>query len=1067
MAQDLPRVTALSSNLLAVEERPIHNDFDDEGPGYLSVHGPRHDNDHLNFQDVQILPTTDEILAVRRPPYIPKKDIREPNHLEPGPQRLLDTLFRHLRFDSVEGIRDISYHAAQQLLKQTLGTTNDYEPQQETKSGNRYFLYVDVRFEELLSDEKRGVILRLSYLCPHFMRGRGMIRSGRLEQGMLCALVCLEEDGRSLSVTFFEVHMTQSTDSMKARNGKGVRAAIQLAFTTPAKSDNVRRVLRYAQGLSSGQYVLVEFPKLLYAGFYHCLHTLQQIRSTDIAFTKYIAPRNASFAVANSVNVGLLPAMNVVPPAYCTTAEFRFNLGCLAQNNASFSLAELRDAPMEFITFLKRETTLDDGQAVALHDCLTREIAFTQGPPGTGKTFLGVALSRVLLASRSTTKPKPLLVVCLTNHALDSFLAGLLAAGVTKIVRIGRGSKEEWIRKFELRALSRNTRLAQDVWDMKGVAIRNAQTLYTQLEAGCKGLNAAYASGSLSWPTVEAYLRSTHHEIYDQLTTSNDNPYARSFAFDYWAGGGDLRNLRELRTELETCLLGSTASEGSSISTEGLDRALEQIMLHAQYQSARAEQNNIWRLTLEERQQMLRRWKAAIDREELMAQFATLHTEHQSAEQAVRKSWQKRDSKCLLEQDVIGLTTTACASNWEMLKALNLEIVICEEAGEVMEAHTLCSLFPSVQHAIFIGDPQQLRPEVNEQKMSLETAIGSQYRLDESLFERSMIPTDPSSSPMPTSQLNIQRRMHPDIADLTRLVYPYLQDHPNTTTHPSTNGIAERMFWVDHRMPEAEPSAASKSYTNPYEVAMVTGMVQYLLRLNAYSLGEIAILTPYNGQLAALHDSLKMTCSVWLSEKDRKGLLDEGLLPESGDDAPRSKDELSMGDLLRIATVDNFQGEEAKVVILSTVRSGERPGFLKTMNRINVACSRARDGFYIIGNSATLGQVPMWQQIIDIFAARVMSIHHKILTKSRIVAFNAERSELAVMSVKNPVIRQIFMRDFHARVLVRRFIHVAISARNSVRNLVARANIRSSNKSYLVVTLLKCSAREAFRPAWR
>ncbi len=970
MAQELPRVTALNLNLLAVEERPIHHAFDQDGPGYLSAHGPRHDNDHLNFQDVQILPTIDEILAVYRPPYMPKKAIQEPNHLEPGPQRLLDTLFRHLRFDSVEGIRDVSYHAAQHLLKQTFETTNDYEPQQETKCGNRYFLYTDVKFEELLSDEKRGVILRLSYLCPHFMRGRGMIRLGRLEQGMLCAHLCLEEVGKSLSVTFFEVHMTQSTDSMKARNGKGVRAAVQLAFTKPAKFDDVQRILRYAQGLSSGQYVLVEFPNLLYAGFYHCLHTLQQNQSTDIALTKYIAPRNASFATANSVNVNLVPMMEVSPPAYCTLANFRFNVGCLAQNDASFSLAELRNAPMEFITFLKRETTLDDGQAVALRDCLTREIAFTQGPPGTGKTFLGVALSRVLLASRSTTRPKPLLVVCLTNHALDSFLSGLLEAGVTKIARIGRGSKEDWIKKFELRALSRKTRLAQDAWDMQGMATRKAQALYTELEAGCKGLNTAYATGSLSWPTVEAYLRSTLHETYEQLTTSNDNPYAQSFAFDYWAGGGDLRNLQELRTELEACLLGSTASEGSSISTAGIDQALERITLHAQYQSTRAKQNNIWKLSLEERQQMLRRWKAAIDKEELIAHFARLHMKHQSAEWAVRKSWQKKDAKCLLEQDVIGLTTTACASNWEMLKTLNLEIVICEEAGEVMEAHTLCSLFPSVQHAIFIGDPQQLRPEVNEQNMSLETAIGSQYRLDESLFERCMIPRDPYFSRMPTSQLNIQRRMHPDIADLTRLVYPYLQDHPTTLTHPSTNGIAERMFWFDHRMPEADPSAASKSYINPYEVSMVSGMVQYLLRLNAYSLGDIAIITPYNGQLAALHDSLKLTCSVWLSEKDRKALLDEGMLQESEDDRPRSKDELSMADLLRIATVDNFQGEEAKVVILSTVRSGERPGFLKTTNRINVACSRARDGFYIIGNSATLGQVPMWHQIIDIFAAR-------------------------------------------------------------------------------------------------
>ncbi len=36
-----------------------------------------------------------------------------------------------------------------------------------------------------------------------------------------------------------------------------------------------------------------------------------------------------------------------------------------------------------------------------------------------------------------------------------------------------------------------------------------------------------------------------------------------------------------------------------------------------------------------------------------------------------------------------------------------------EEAGQVLEAHVLATLFPSIQHIIAIGDPQQLRPTVN------------------------------------------------------------------------------------------------------------------------------------------------------------------------------------------------------------------------------------------------------------------------------------------------------------------------------------------------------------------
>lgn len=40
-----------------------------------------------------------------------------------------------------------------------------------------------------------------------------------------------------------------------------------------------------------------------------------------------------------------------------------------------------------------------------------------------------------------------------------------------------------------------------------------------------------------------------------------------------------------------------------------------------------------------------------------------------------------------------------------------------EEAGQVLEAHVLGSLVPSVEHLILIGDPLQLRPTLNNFSM--------------------------------------------------------------------------------------------------------------------------------------------------------------------------------------------------------------------------------------------------------------------------------------------------------------------------------------------------------------
>lgn len=55
---------------------------------------------------------------------------------------------------------------------------------------------------------------------------------------------------------------------------------------------------------------------------------------------------------------------------------------------------------------------------------------------------------------------------------------------------------------------------------------------------------------------------------------------------------------------------------------------------------------------------------------------------------------------------------------------------------------------------------------------------------------------------------------------------------------------------------------------------------------------------------------------------------------------------------MRVTTVDNYQGEENRIILLSLVRNnGEgNIGFLKQENRVCVALSRARDGLFIMGN---------------------------------------------------------------------------------------------------------------------
>ena len=64
--------------------------------------------------------------------------------------------------------------------------------------------------------------------------------------------------------------------------------------------------------------------------------------------------------------------------------------------------------------------------------------------------------------------------------------------------------------------------------------------------------------------------------------------------------------------------------------------------------------------------------------------------------------------------------------------------------------------------------------------------------------------------------------------------------------------------------------------------------------------------------------------------------------------------------------MDNFQGEESNIILLSLVRSNEegKVGFLSTENRVCVALSRAKFGLYIAGNMDQLqSRSDLWKKI--------------------------------------------------------------------------------------------------------
>ena len=123
------------------------------------------------------------------------------------------------------------------------------------------------------------------------------------------------------------------------------------------------------------------------------------------------------------------------------------------------------------------------------------------------------------------------------------------------------------------------------------------------------------------------------------------------------------------------------------------------------------------------------------------------------------------------------------------------------------------------------------------------------------------------------------------------------------------------------------------SRSNEHEAKFLAALCRYLI-LQGYERERITVLTAYTGQLIQL-------------KKEMPKDFFRGV---------------------RVCAVDNFQGEENDIILLSLVRSNEegKIGFLQTENRVCVALSRAKKGFFCIGNISLLKEKSkLWSDIIE------------------------------------------------------------------------------------------------------
>ena len=385
-----------------------------DGPGDLSIIGPRHDNDHCQINDIKILPTSQEIYSLRTE-YLPTK---EPSRWHiPGIKGLLDQQFRLLREDTVGQLRDCVRTVMEGLKPLEARDLADTEHE----TGLRFYKYSKVVLSKVQYNKRAHFRVMAEFEQPeHLSRQSAANRKlwwDRCKQLQVDALVCLvDSEGHCLFFSVFDrrgfaqagltAPRPSSVDSLPQSQEDETkvpnlwqsphRGSVTLRFIDIGNQDFKPMLGRDLQ-TSNVEQVLVEFPGVLLPSFQPTLEALQHMsRRIEVPFSEMLLPNQGPGPVQTSW------------PAYATQPHFAFDLSPIVAEGEPLYLRQ--NDTFDF-NGLKERSTLDDAQCKALVGALSRNLALVQGPPGTGKSYMAVQAVKVLLHCREEAELNPIICV--------------------------------------------------------------------------------------------------------------------------------------------------------------------------------------------------------------------------------------------------------------------------------------------------------------------------------------------------------------------------------------------------------------------------------------------------------------------------------------------------------------------------------------------------------------------------------------------------------------------------------------------------------------------------------
>jgi ATP-dependent RNA/DNA helicase IGHMBP2 len=274
------------------------------------------------------------------------------------------------------------------------------------------------------------------------------------------------------------------------------------------------------------------------------------------------------------------------------------------------------------------------------------------------------------------------------------------------------------------------------------------------------------------------------------------------------------------------------------------------------------------------------------------------------------------------------ITCTLIGSINKYTEGKTYKTLVIDEAAQALEPATWIPI-ARAERVILAGDPFQLPPTVK----SMEA---SKYGLSTTLIEKCLM-RQPE-----ISLLNRQYRMNEKIMGFSNQEFydNLLIANDTVAGHLVDLGNNEPLEFIDTVgcSFDEKQNPETLSLFNPGEADIIFKHLEQLLSVhNLVQLPRIGIISPYREQVKYI-----------------KGAIAANEILQSQAD-------------IDINTIDAFQGQERDIIYISLVRSNEKGeiGFLSDYRRMNVALTRARKKLVVIGDSATLGNIPFYSRFLE------------------------------------------------------------------------------------------------------